>query len=297
MIWGLPESHWLAEGEVNGIWVTEVDGTRIVMATEVFPDTSPEVVAELDAIVASIRLGENAAVAVATPAPPSTPVRSPEPTIQPLPSGLSLQVTAYLRKVTVYDFDATGQAIPVDVMDAVLEGQTGWTASSRGIVSDPGPPPPASLSWWSVGTIYHDPCRWDTSELGTVDPALLRTQDGLRDALSRPEATPGAPRVAKEPIAIAWLGLVYQIQIAIPDDVDTTACDAGQYRLWAEHDGTPRLAYPGEQIQLDIVDFDPGLLVVDTSWRPVASVVERGQAEAARNSLWIGRPPEPTASP
>ena len=36
--------------------------------------------------------------------------------------------------------------------------------------------------------------------------------------------------------------------------------------------------------------IDPGLLVVDTSWPPSASVVERGQANAARESLWIGQP-------
>jgi hypothetical protein len=36
--------------------------------------------------------------------------------------------------------------------------------------------------------------------------------------------------------------------------------------------------------------IESGLLVVDTSWLPSASVVERGQANAARDSLWIGRP-------
>lgn len=91
--------------------------------------------------------------------------------------------------------------------------------------------------------------------------------------------------------------ILRDVELAIPGDVDPATCDEEQYRLWAEHDGTPRLAYPGERIQLATIDFEPGLLVVDTSWRQEASMVERGQAQAARDSLWIGLAREPTASP
>ncbi|HSL76807.1 MAG TPA: hypothetical protein VK867_07675, partial [Candidatus Limnocylindrales bacterium] len=294
-IWGLPQLHWLAESERDRIWVSHVGGTRLVTVTQLFPTTTPQVEAELDAMTTSIRLGEFAATAVPTPPPPPTALPSPEPTIAPLPHGWALENVPYITKVTVYDYDATGQVVPVDVMDAVFEGQTGWTATDRGIASDAGPPAAASLSWWNVGTVYRDPCHWEST--GFDGPPLLQSKRGLSEILSGWAAAPGAPKVTREPIAIAWLDLVYELQLAIPGDLDVEACDGGQYRLWAEHDGTPRLGYPGEHIQIDTIDFEPGLLVVDTSWRRAASVVERGQAQAARDSLWIGRPPEPRPSP
>lgn len=296
-IWGLPELHWLAEGERNQVWVTQVGGTRLVVATEVFPDTPSRIEAELEAMVASVRLGEHAAIAVPTSPAPASPLPSPEPTIAPLPIGWSVDDIAYVTHLTVYDFDTTGQVVPVDVLDAVFQGQSGWIATSRGIASDQGGPPDASLSWWNVGTVYRDPCHWATSAFDGPAPPVLQSNRGLSEILSAWADVPGTPAVTKEPIASAWLGLVYLLELAIPGDLDPANCDGEQYRLWAEHDGTPRLGYPGEQIKLATVDFEPGLLVVDTSWRREASVVARGQAQAARDSLWIGRARESTPSP
>ena len=264
---------------------------------DLFTYTTPEIEAQLDAMVGSIRLGEYAASVVPTSPLPPTPLPLPEPTIAPLPAGWSIENIPYVTYLTVYDYDANGRAVPVDVLDSVFEGQTGWMATSRGIASDRDAPPAATLSWWNVGTVYRDPCHWQSTAFDGTTAPLLQSNRGLSEILSDWLDVPGAPEVTKEPIAIAWLGLVYRLELAIPGDVDVSTCDAEQYRLWAEHDGTPHLGYPGEHITLETVDFEPGLLVVDTSWRREASVVEQGQAQAARDSLWIGRTHDLTPSP
>jgi hypothetical protein len=142
----------------------------------------------------------------------------------------------------------------------------------------------------------------------------MRDQDGMTAALTAwwPTATdskvsadykpaPFAPVVTASPKAIGWNGLlVEELELTVPSDLDVASCDRGEYRLWETQDGPPPSARPGEHLQLDVIDFKPGLLVVEKSWLPNASPAVLEQLRDSAGSLWIGQKPgteSPSGSP
>ena len=301
-IWGHPDGHFLAPGERNQIWVTQIGSTRLVVSSEVFPATSPAVAEELAAIIASIRFEEFAAIPVPTPLPPPTAVPTPDPEWPLADDGVPLRRTGFYQNVHLYEYDRTG--VPHALtrsLAAAFEGQPGWFGADPGIVSD-SDRPQARLGWWSVAKVYLDPCHWRTSGLGTADPLLMRDRDGLAAALSTwwptisdPKSSlayrpaDGAPIVVAPPKLTAAFGLTQEIRLEIPPDLDVPACDGGEYRIWQAIDGRTRTAQPGERIQLEIADFDPGLLVIDQGSLPTAPTSTLDALRAARESLFLGR--------
>jgi len=301
-IWGHPGALWLAPGERNQIWVTEIGSTRLVVSSAVLPETSPAVVDELGAIVASIRFEEFAAIAVPTPRPSPTQPLPPDPEWPLANEGVPLRRTGFYQNVHLFEYDAEG--VPHALtrsLAAAFEGQPGWFGADPGIVSAVDEPE-ARLAWWSIAKVYLDPCRWQTAELGTADPLLMRDRDGMTAALnawwptvSDPKISPsyqpaaGAPVVVAPPKLTAAFGLTQEIRLQIPSDVDVTACDGGEYRLWESIDGRIRTAQPGERIQLEVADFEPGVLVIDTASLPTASRQTLDALGAARESLFLGR--------
>jgi hypothetical protein len=132
----------------------------------------------------------------------------------------------------------------------------------------------------------------------------MRDRDGLAEALSAwwpPDANEktstgyrpaeGAPIVVMSPKLIASFGLAQQIRLVIPSDLDLATCDGGEYRLWEAIDGRSRTAQPGEQIELEVNDFEPGIVVIDTATLPSALPSTLDALGAARKSLWLGKVP------
>jgi hypothetical protein len=162
------------------------------------------------------------------------------------------------------------------------------------------------LSVWSIGAVYIDPCHWQTSAYGLVDPPMLRRMDHLADAFWRWWAPgPGlggeyevpawAPQ-ATEPIDEPRYGQFGRfVELTVPSDVDLAACDGGEYRIWDDLGGRPRYANgPGERIRLWIVDFEPGLLVVDASSLPGTSADDVARLDGMIPTIWAHAPGDPS---
>ncbi|HET8786455.1 MAG TPA: hypothetical protein VFM38_12525, partial [Candidatus Limnocylindrales bacterium] len=245
-LWGIPGVHSLAPGEHDEIWVTQVGATRLVAYSEVFPTTPPAALAELDAIVASVRLERFAAIAEPLPTAPTEIESWPV-----IADGLPLEHRGYEQAVQLHTYgpDGSVQRVAAPFVAALL-GQSGWIGRQGGIATESGSSPSARLSWSSVATVYLDPCHWQTSKTGTAAAPLMRDQDGLTSALNAwwPTVTdskvsvgyapaPFAPIVTALPKAVAWNSLLTEeLEITVPDDVDVSACDAGVYRLWETRD-------------------------------------------------------------
>jgi len=173
----------------------------------------------------------------------------------------------------------------------------GWSASGTGIVKDGTGGPAVSVG--TVARVYIDPCHWETSAYGVADSPLMRTMGGLADALSMwwlPDAPvepgyepPPFGPIATEPIDVPRYGQFGRyVQLTIPDDVVLADCDRGEYRIWEDLDGRARLARgPGEEIQLWVVDYEPGLLLVDASVLPRTSEADRAELVQLLFSLWV----------
>ncbi|HET9085635.1 MAG TPA: hypothetical protein VFN41_14655 [Candidatus Limnocylindrales bacterium] len=308
-VWGLPQTHSLLPGEHDEIWIAQVGSTRLVAYSEVYPTTPASVIEGLDAIVASVRLEQFAQVPEPTVAPSEEPIGSWPLIVE----GGPLEHAGYEQPVELYTYglDGTVQRASSGYVAALL-GESGWIGHQGGIASDPGSSPNARVAWSSIATVYLDPCHWQTSTLGTAAPPLMRDRDGLTAALSAwwPTTTdskvsaayapPSFAPVVAPPKAVAWNSLLVQeLGLTIPNDLDLASCDDGEYRLWETHEGAPRTAQPGERLQLDVSDFQPGLIVREMGWQRSASTAVLEQMRDAWDSLWIGQKPgtqSPSAS-
>ena len=288
-IWGSPEGHSLEPGERNQIWITQIGSTRLVVSSEIFPGTPPAIADELAAIVGSVRFEQFAAIAVPTPPPPPTPTPTHDPEWPIANPGVPLEKTGFFQSVHLYEWGTDGvPRVLKQTLAAAFEGQPGWYGTDPGIVSDGSLTPQARFAWWSLGEIYLDPCHWQTSAVGSAEPRLMQSRDGLAEALSGWTA-PNAPIVTQAPKLIVTFGLVQEIRLEVPSALDVSACDQGEYRLWEAIDGKVRAAHPGERIQLEIADFDPGLLIIEQASLATAPGEVLDQLRAARESLYLGR--------
>ena len=149
-IWGAPEWHWLDPDERNRLWIVEVAGTRLVIVAAEFPDTPPRVLADLNAMIASIDLDPSGVTIVPDGSPTSTP------SLRPLPSSGPLAPADYTFSVRLHRYTESGTAVPLASRNrGIVTVPTGWSARGTGIVKDtPGGP---AVSVGTVARVYIDP--------------------------------------------------------------------------------------------------------------------------------------------
>jgi hypothetical protein len=287
-IWGAPEWHWLDPNVRDRLWILEIAGTRLVISALEHPDASPQELAAINGVIASIEFEPTRG----TIAPDGSP--TPTASLPPLPSSGPIAPAEYEFAVRLHRYTEDGTAVPLARPSrGIVEVPVDWSATGTGIQKD-GPAGPA-LSVGTVARVYIDPCRWETSGFGLVDPALMRSMDGLANALSiweRPGAFDEPPLfapTATEPIDVPrYSQLGRYVELTIPDDVVMADCDRGEYRIWEDLDGRARLARgPGEEIRIWVVDYEPGLLVVDASVLPQTSAADRRELEQLLPTLWV----------
>jgi hypothetical protein len=182
--------------------------------------------------------------------------------------------------MSMYEFDASGAASIIDARhEVVLFVPEGWFPTGHGIASSLEPPIEASVGWWTIARVHLDPCRWRSSPM--ADPWQMRDPDLLARALSESwlDPTQGGggfapaddmPR-ATRPVMLPWQGRrTPYLELAIPEGIDLAACDGGEYRLWEDPEGVSRLGQAGALIRIRIVDFEPGIAVIEYSSIPGA---------------------------
>ena len=300
-IWGAPEWQWLAANERNRIWIVEVSGSRLVIVAAEFPDATPQFLAELNEAIASIDLEPSTATAVVGGSPEPTPSFPELPESGPLPAG------DYQYSVRLHRYTTGGTAIPLsEPQRGIVTVPRGWSASGTGVLGPAG----MRVALGSVAKVYLDPCRWRTSTLGTADPPLMRTLGGLSEALSAWWVPDPTPAVDHEPPPFAPMAtdaidvprysqLGRYVELTVPDDVNLADCDGGEYRIWDDLDGNARVARaPGELIRIWIVDYEPGLLVVDASVLPGTPSDALAELDELLPTLWVFPSDEtPVSSP
>ena len=297
-LWGVPEWGAMAPGERLRLWIVAVGGERLVIGAEEFADSSPEALAALNTVVASLRLEPEEPVASASLLPnefcnPCTPLP---------PSGPLLEGRyAVLLRLHRYVGDTR---IPLEQRHRVtFDAQPGWSSTGAGIVTSDAPlGGGARLAIWNVARIYLDPCHWQTSAYGTVNGSALGQLDSLADSFWKwwaPEAVVGDEYVpparapdAAPPIDETRSGyFAKRLVLTLPRDLDLAACDGGEYRIWEDLEGRARSASgPGERISLWVVDLAPGLLVIDASTMPDTSEQDRRLLTAMLPTVWVERP-------
>jgi hypothetical protein len=279
-LWGVPEWHWLDPGERNRLWIVEVGAVRLVISAEEYPDASPAALAALNEVIASIDIEPSFEAGVVGAS------RAPTPKLPTLPMSGPLEAAEYQFFVRLHRYTDDGVPVPLTGPHrGIVTVPEGWSSIGSGIRDDG-----RSGAQISVGTaarIFRDPCRWRTST--EVDPRTMTTLDGMAEALSAWDAAaPFAPD-ASPPLDVprfSHFGRV--VELSIPEDVVLADCDGGEYRLWEDLAGYARVARaPGESIELFVVDYEPGLLIVDASLLPEATEQDRADLQRLLLTLWV----------
>jgi hypothetical protein len=214
--------------------------------------------------------------------------QSPPPPLVPLPAEAQLEAgTRYL----------------VDREDAFGGGSISFTVPAEGWftidtwflgkdVVDPG------VSFYDVTllpygsritNLHADPCHWTGSEL---EPAVGPTVDDLANAFM---SQPAQNALSVSDVTIdGYSGK--KVELAIPDDVDTSQCDQGNYGRWYT-DGDPfgYAPYMYDSAQHDtvyILDVEGSRWVIDTNFVPGTTAETLAELEQLVASIQI-EPPAP----
>lgn len=279
-LWSLAEAYTLDAGVRHRIWIVDVDGRQLaVAARDRGPDTQEA--RDLDGMVASLLLGDDA------PARPSGPPRSAapdnEPPIPSLPAIGPIQPRedGYVAHFTVYAYGVQRTPQPVERQhDWVMPVYGAWTRTSHGMAYQSDKLGGASLSIWSVGKVYVDPCHWRTSSLQLVGPENLAEYEQVASSLSdwwgpAPSdvvSTPGYTPPAFSPLVSVPVLQGYpgkwsrHLELVVPLGFDLADCDNGEYRIWEDNDGTPRTAQPGERINVRVALLETGVVVLEGAY-------------------------------
>lgn len=174
----------------------------------------------------------------------------------------------------------------------------GWAVTDGLLHKHLGEPNEMTLSIWTVGSVYDDPCRWRDSSLSELDLAghdhaadgavvlERRTQGGLLNQ---------AGRNASEPVEVEFGGPQFRqptirVEVSVPSELDIATCDQGQYRSWTEWDVAGRANSHHAAGQIDaihMVDVDRRPLVIDASHMPATSRADLAEMEEILAALRI----------
>lgn len=230
-----------------------------------------------------------------------------------------------------------GYAFAGPTARVTFEVPAGWVGLDGGITTgDLFTSTQLTIQPATVDSVYIDPCRSSGGngvDPPLVDPPLLRSLDGLADALSAwwgGGMSAGVPEhvlpSASAPTVVTLAGLEGRyVEIETPRGVDIAGCDGGRYTLWADPLDTPRsVRLLGEVHRLWLFDVDGfdatsmwpqvpgsvgvdgmqselfgGLLVFDATSQPAASEDALAEMDAIIDSLEIelvDAPSQPSAT-
>jgi hypothetical protein len=296
-LWGVPEWGSMVPGQRLQLWIVGIGGRRLVIGAEKPAGAAPQALASVNALVSSLDLDPEGLIASAT-APPNE-LCNP---CAPLPTGGSLEPGRYALELQLRRLIGETPVPLSQPHRLTFDVQPGWSSTGSGIETSDAPAGGgARLSAWSVARIYVDPCHWQTSP-GAVDLGGMGKLDALADGFWKwwttggplgagYEPPPLAPRGTKPIDETRYGSFAKRLELSIPDDVDVSACDAGEYRLWEDVAGRARVAIgPGERIRIWIVDLAPGMMVLEASTMPDTSRQDCRLLDGLIPTIWVERP-------
>lgn len=223
-----------------------------------------------------------AAPSLPTPAPSTTVAPTPESDVTPLDAGPhSAQVMG-------------GGSYP----GFTVVVPAGWyDRGGRFVVKYPGtdqPGPVMGLSVWDVGQVYRDPCHWQGTE---ADPG-----PGVQNLVAALVAQPMRHATSPKDVSLAGHPGRY-LELSVPADLksstwtDFDACDIEpsnghhDFRSWLGNGlGTRYLQAPGQVDRLWVLDVDGQRLVVDATYTPDTTPIDRNELAQIVKSIRFVRP-------
>jgi hypothetical protein len=233
-------------GSTDVVYAVDVAGDRFAVVARHQASTTAEELAELEAIVASITIE-----------PPATSPSS----VRPLPIGDLLAGTTYAIPFEDSHMIVTVPAAGWFTIDTWFLGKD--TLGDAGPVADGFYD--LALLPYPVANVYGDPCHWKGSAL---TPPVGPTVDDLAAALAEQA---GAAAIAPTDVTLGGHA-GKKVELTIPDDVDTSTCDEGDYGRWVPAEDPswygPFTYGKGQRDTVYIIDVDGTRRVIDKAYLP-----------------------------
>lgn len=230
------------------------------------------------------------------PIPAGTP--APSATEVPTPTAPTLGSLTHPIDAGLYAIDPL--RVPLRLPSISLRVHGGWdNLDGYGVQAHTADPDAMmSVTFWSLARVYLDPCHWRGAEQrgDLADPPLMRSLDGQAEALSDWWRVNGAfgPFAPTSPQATAPIDLqlagrdAKYVEVTVPPDLDFSACDGGEYRLWMGAGGQfPIVRQAGQVERVWILSVGSDLLAVDASHSARASAADLITLQAIVDSITI----------
>ena len=263
----------------------------------------PMVIVLLLAACASMQVPSPAESASSPPAKQalSSVARDLPGELDPLPSTGALHPGRYVLENPYIDADMTDRDCERGCSSysrIIITLPAGWAVTDGLLHKHLGKPDEMTLSIWTVGSVYDDPCRWENSSLSELDLAgHEHAADGavVLEPTNHRGLLNQAGRNASEPIAVEFGGPQFRqqtlrVELSMPSELDIATCDQGQYRSWTEWDvaGSAHSHHaPGQIDVIYMVDLDRRPLVIDASHMPATSPADQAELEQVLASVQI----------
>jgi len=283
VVYGANSHH--SSGQLDTVYEIDLDKRPLVIDASHMPATSPEDQAELKAVLASIVIDRGGPADTPSPAATATPPSAPP--------GFELLMT----EVHTGRLDpGTYEYLNVDEQgfNVRFTVPAGWTWDGRSLSKGGVDQPDGAAIFFFGGPlqVYADPCHWAGAQ--PTPPTGLSVDDlvaALAAQASRSATTPIARPANVPGLANRWPGM--SVVLHVPDNVDLTACDGGQYRSWGPDNKARSHQGPGQRdlvwaIDIGGTDTNPGGLVIDAASFPGTPADALFEIDAILGSIAIG---------
>jgi len=185
-------------------------------------------------------------------------------------------------KAGTYIFDNSVLGLPGKPFpNVVVTVPDGWSSFGYGVRRYLDTQRYLAVSLWTVGDVYANGCHW----LGPkIHPGP--TVDDLAAVLAaRPL------RKATTPVAVSLGGHHGKyLEWSVPVDISFSDCDGASFRSWTAENGGDRYQQgPGQVDRLWILDIEGRRLVIDVTYMPAASDLDKAELEKVVDSIAFKR--------
>ena len=173
----------------------------------------------------------------------------------------------------------------------------GWEAGGLLVAKRNSGPIPGDMivsPWGNIGTVYSDPCHWQSTHVSTI---AFPTVDTLVTALvAQKRGTTVTPTdVTIDGFRGKEIDLVVPLSIKVTQGTNAeggsevvTGCDGGVYKSWTDTSGGDRANQgPGQHDLLDILDVNGKVLVIDRVFWPADTAADLAEQKAIFDSVKI----------
>ena len=150
------------------------------------------------------------------------------------------------------------------------------------------PPDGAAIGFWTFDVqVYTDPCRWQGA---TPVPSTGLTAHDVVVALAEQKARAASAVIERKAPSGGDPWPAWTVELGVPDDLDVSQCDRGEFRSWGPDLNARVHEGPGQRDKVWVVDVGSERLVIDASFYDGTPAATKAEIDAILDSMVVMYP-------